>query len=187
MTSAIVDSPAVDAAEHVRLAHKIAARWRKLAALLGLDADDLAGEALLGLSLAAKEWDPDRGVTFGTFAYRVIDHRVRNALRAASRRGRLRTQSLTSLDGGQQEPPDCRAVRDHVRDGEDRALVVRLLETAALTDRQREGIMRRFYGGETLRAIAASWGVTDGAVSQTIERALENLREAAGVDLREAG
>lgn len=88
-------------------ADQLVAEWLWLAdakagvfAAQGFDPDDARSDAYLGLLLAARRWDPARGVTFRTYAARTIegtirDHRRRRTWRRqCSDRGRI----LVSLD-----------------------------------------------------------------------------------------
>lgn len=51
---------------YLPLAHAAARRYQRA---WPNHADDLAGDALLALSKAARDYDPERGVKFATFAY----------------------------------------------------------------------------------------------------------------------
>lgn len=54
--------------------------------LAGGERDDLLQEALIGLCLAVRDFDPDAGCTFRTFAGLCISRQVVTAIRAAGRR-----------------------------------------------------------------------------------------------------
>lgn len=67
----------------VPLAHKLARDTYNSSAYKfatrGFDVDDLAGEALFGLTKAARDFDSDRGVPFVNFAARYIKNELSNA------------------------------------------------------------------------------------------------------------
>jgi RNA polymerase sporulation-specific sigma factor len=54
--------------------------------LAGAERDDLLQEALIGLCLAVRDFDPDAGSSFRTFAGLCVTRQVVNAVRAAARR-----------------------------------------------------------------------------------------------------
>ena len=54
-----------------------------------------------------------------------------------------------------------------------------LFAGAGLTEREDAAIRRTFAGGEKLRCVARSFGVTEGRASQIRQRAFEKLRAAA--------
>jgi RNA polymerase sporulation-specific sigma factor len=54
--------------------------------LAGAERDDLLQEALIGLCLAVRDFDPEGGSSFRTFAGLCVSRQVVNAIRAAGRR-----------------------------------------------------------------------------------------------------
>ena len=69
--------------DHLPLARKLA--WRYVGR--GEPLDDLVQVGALGLLRASDRFDPDRGVSFGTFAAVVIDGEIRRHLRASTNEG----------------------------------------------------------------------------------------------------
>jgi RNA polymerase sporulation-specific sigma factor len=67
--------------KHRRLAYAIAAEFH----LPGAESQDVEQEALIGLWVAARDWDRDGGASFPTFARLVIRRRLAAVLRAALR------------------------------------------------------------------------------------------------------
>lgn len=53
--------------------------------LAGGDSEDLIQEGMVGLLNAMREFDPEKGTSFRTFAETCIRNRIRSAIRAASR------------------------------------------------------------------------------------------------------
>jgi len=65
----------INVADHTRLAHMVAWRYKRVADKLNVDYDDLQQIALIGIWQATQKFDPDKGFTFSTFASRVaINH-----------------------------------------------------------------------------------------------------------------
>ncbi len=52
--------------------------------LMGADAEDLLQEGMLGLMNAIREYDPERGGSFGSFARLCVTRRIYSAVRAAA-------------------------------------------------------------------------------------------------------
>lgn len=172
--------PAIDASQHLGIARKVAARYRRHAARLGIEEDDLLGEAYVGLVVAAREFDPERGAKFSTFAFEVAAHRVCRALHAAgaARRGRGRVVPWPApfADGSPSlDPIDHR--RNDADGCEDAELIGRLL--GALGERRRGLIASRYAGGRTDAEAAAELGVSEAAVSASCRAGLRQMREAA--------
>ena len=70
-------SPAIDAEEHLGLAHLCANRFRDR----GIEYEELYSAACMGLVKAAHAFDPSRGVCFSTYAVPVIMGEVRRLFR----------------------------------------------------------------------------------------------------------
>jgi hypothetical protein len=82
--TATLGAPVIDPAEHRGLAVSLAKKFIRRAGAMGVPLDDLVGEALLGLVLASRKFDPGRGAVFGTFATMVIRHRLEKFLPSAT-------------------------------------------------------------------------------------------------------
>jgi Sigma-70 region 2 len=96
--------PALDVGEHVRLAYKVAGRYRRWAEVVGVEQEEVVGEALFALVVSGRKWDPVLDA-FSTIAVPMIKRGVRRMLQ----KRRLPTSSLTGDDGGQREVVDRRA------------------------------------------------------------------------------
>lgn len=209
---------------------RLAVDWamkRKPTASLGLD--DLASTACFGLIEAAKRYDPERDIRFGTYASYWIRCFINNALQ--DNRGELRVprhaqfqlsrlrkaershgellidseevRSILGITKGQQQwmvsanaAFSASAMKINVMDGEnedqdntvDRApdACERLEDEEAserlhaainrLPARQQDIIRRRFFGGETLKVIGDTVGITRERVRQIEEEAIAKLR-----------
>lgn len=175
------------AERHVSLARALARRfwWR----------DDALSDAYWGLVQAARHYDPRRGVSFVTFAYRRIIGALRDGERAndASRRrdGTRRYwptawhEQLSSSDEDQYTYEEV--VRDlrpsaeeaHIERDSRRELEAVISELPARTSM----MVHQFAHGQGKRRIAAIHGVTPGRVSQIfgheVRPALRALRDRA--------
>jgi RNA polymerase primary sigma factor len=104
---------------NLRLAQKLALKYSRCAAALGLTLDDLRQEAAIGLSRAAEKFDPARGYKFSTYAFWWISQALNRSVDAAGliripagRRQQLRRLSaaeLQALPAGKREPLQCAA------------------------------------------------------------------------------
>ena len=70
----------IDAAQHMRLAYRIASRLRSRWEGL-MPREDAEGWAMLGLVKAANRYDPARGLAFSTYAGYRIAGEIRDAIR----------------------------------------------------------------------------------------------------------
>ena len=66
--------------------------------LAGGSAEDLISEGMIGLVTAIREYRPDRGARFRSFAERCIRSRICSGLRAASRGKNLPLNTYVSID-----------------------------------------------------------------------------------------
>lgn len=118
--------------KHRGLAYKIAAKYD----VPGYDTDDLRQEALIALWMAARSHNEALG-PFGPWAGRVIDARLIDLLRKATRTGRHRQDERpreVSLDGHEPTVEPDRQLRD----------LVDLLPT--LTKKERAAIAAKLNG-----------------------------------------
>lgn len=80
-------------------------RYRRLAAgkarnyfLLGSDHDDVVQEALIGLYQAVRDYDPDRGASFRSFAELCVTRQIVTAIKASARFKHAPLTQAVSLD-----------------------------------------------------------------------------------------
>ena len=66
--------------------------------LMGGDSEDLVQEGMLGLLTAIREYDPDRGASFRTFAEVCTRNRLHSAVKAAARDKHTPLNSYVPLD-----------------------------------------------------------------------------------------
>lgn len=149
MTMTVSSPPGVDATAHLRLAVKVASRYRRIGELAGFEWEDLVQEANIGLLQAVRNFDPDRCLQFSTLAYRMIRYRLLRIMKTPLRRiDKFKIEAL---------PDEDRLTDDQAAEaGEvevDRAALARLL--ARLNPADLEIIEARFgLGGAAPRCVA---------------------------------
>lgn len=73
----------IDVLEHEKLVYRVANRYRSMGERIG-SVDDLVQIGWLGLLKAARDFRPDYGFAFSSYAYQKIDGEIRRYLRQAS-------------------------------------------------------------------------------------------------------
>jgi RNA polymerase primary sigma factor len=160
--------------------------------------DEMVQEARIGLMIAARKFDPARGVRFGTYATWWCRQRIRRAADNWSLgvarvpvhvRGEDRLELLRKLRGRSLHGPVPHGKRpDHwhpaanspgpaelAAEADDRAYIHRCLRY--LPRRQRRVIEMRCLEGATLDQVGRELGITRERVRQLEERALARLRK----------
>jgi RNA polymerase sigma factor (sigma-70 family) len=155
--------------------HQVDRAW--LSPRLGLMREDLVSAGCYGLLLAARKFDPSRGVAFGVFArthvHGALMREIQNAMKASG------VGSEDIFVGSDEIEPD--ALPD-----ESTALVVDSAETAQLrelmefnlTERERLLVTLYYYEELTLAEIAAVLDESESAVSRALNAAVAQLRTA---------
>ena len=170
---AVLEAPvAFDPGAHVRLAFRVANRFRRRAVAAGLEVEDLAGHALLALVKKARRYTPERGApsTFAamTMRYAIISllkhHRPLNGLPADA--------------GGRELPLAAPPERDRHAEAE---LVGRLLDELPARER---AVAAEFFGlgdgrARRLEDLGEEMGVSKSRIGQLLDRALGRMRAAA--------
>ncbi|MCY2931678.1 MAG: sigma-70 family RNA polymerase sigma factor [Planctomycetota bacterium] len=179
--------------ENLLLAHTIALRLKKH--YPWLDLEDTYSYSLLGLTLAARSWQPDRGLSFGGFAghkamFLAIDEMRHDGL--LRRKGSGRSPEV-SLGGTRQTPSSYDPIDPGGQDGEEqvdvRDLLDHLLSTLRTADRN---LLTMYYADDmTLAEIGYVLGVSESAVCLQHAALLKDLRRktqaATRSDDREMG
>jgi RNA polymerase primary sigma factor len=185
--------------QHLGLVHWVASRYRHAAGSLSFD--ELVSAGNLGLLRALELYEPERGVSFTTYARHWIRHFVVRELQnhGATVRVPVHTQALRrqrkerirelvfSLDA---PLPNGRSgegretwhdVMPAPASGELGAAhdVAQLLGRCNLTPGERRLLALRFWGDETLNDAGRELGVSRERARQLQEAALEKLRGAA--------
>jgi RNA polymerase sigma-70 factor (ECF subfamily) len=148
------------------LCARYAGRVYRFAAMISSsshDADDLAQTALERAIRGLSAFDENRGEIEG-WLWRIVANAARDTARSARRRRLLLEALIHSVDrSARQGPPET----------PDEAL---LAAVRALPDRQRIAIALRYGADLSLRAVAATLGLSEPATGMLIRRALDRLR-----------
>jgi RNA polymerase sigma factor (sigma-70 family) len=167
-------------AENGGLVATIAARYQGR----GLDSDDLLQEGRIGLLKAVRNFDPERGVAFGTVAWSFISTEIRHALRIEGRRAREET--LLDAPVGEDGVATLADILPDDGPGPEEQTLAEiagaLVRNAVplLPVELREVIVLRYgldgHAPRSLREIGLALGVSQTTVSSREERALDLLR-----------
>jgi RNA polymerase sigma factor (sigma-70 family) len=179
MTRTACPAPGVDATLHLRLAAKVASRYKRIGEIAGFEWDDLVQEAHIGLLQAVRDFDPGLGLEFSTLAYQMIRYRLLRVLKTPLRRvDRLKRQQLPVDD----HLTDEQAVQASALEV-DRAAMAALL--ARLSPKDLEVIRARFGLGmnppQKLEELAVQYRVSKQRMHQRVQHALAELQRLARV------
>jgi RNA polymerase sigma-70 factor (ECF subfamily) len=133
-------------------------------------AEEVCQEVLLEVWCAASRFEPGRGSALAwvtTIAHRRAVDRVRAERRSAERQMRAARHQVPYDEVA--ETVEARLDRERVR----RCL-------GALTNVQRESVTLAYYGGYTLREVAALLAVPEGTIKTRMRDALIRLRDCLG-------
>lgn len=156
-----------------------------------LELDDLVAVGVEALLRAAERFDPDRGVPFGAFAYLrvrgamcesigVVGPLTRGVVRR--RQGRPDRRTLPAVFRFDERrvgaAQSCCQVEDEMTSAVDTARLTPRLSQALeeLSHRDRQIILRHYFGGDTLHEIGRDLGRSRSWASRVHSRALARLR-----------
>lgn len=184
------------AAAHVGVAEQIAT-WR--ARQTNGDYDELLSDALLGLLDAAVRWDRDRYPDFAKYAKTIVRFRMVDAYRLrnfGSRHRRFYVDSLDRSIGESLTLGEALAMNGHGdlvaqgadddlladnEPGDDTATAEHAL--GVLYGRTAE-VARRVANGESMAAIADTYGVSESRICQIHAEAVGMMKLAVGIEER---
>ncbi len=144
----------------------------------GLAREDLVSAGCYGLLLAARRFDPGRGVGFGVFARSHVHGAVMREINLAMRAAGVGFSEVLTFDGEPVEPdslPD-----ESSADGLERAATaeVRDLMECLLTEPERTLLALYYFQEMTLAEIAAIVGGSESSAARAIKAALAKLKAA---------
>lgn len=157
---------------------------------------DLVGAGWIGAIHAVDRWDPQRGVTLGTFAGArirgaMLDHLRGLDLMSRDVRRAFRMELVRAELAGDAPPEQPRVVSidscaawkalecGDARRAEDAADVATIVGRARLSPREHDMVKRYYLGDEGLGLVAKRFGVSSSRASQIRARVMEKLRQAA--------
>jgi RNA polymerase sporulation-specific sigma factor len=162
----------------------VARRARRRWFLVGGDRDDVEQEALIGLCEAVRDFDPDQGASFRSFAELCVARQVLTAVRRASRHKHLPLNRSVPLSPVPDDVVDLRPVLAAEADPAD-AVVARLgtddalaALSARLTPLERQvlalSLERRSYG---------EIGARLGRGTKAVDNAVQRIKRKAEAEL----
>ena len=183
--SALADSePMLDDREiarlvenYIPLAAKQADRvW--VSARLGVTRDDLISAGCYGLLLAARRFDPARGVGFGVFARSHVHGALMREINCAMKAAGLGDDDVF-IAGSEEFELDSIADEHAVSATEAVEVAeIRDLMEFVLTERERLALTLYFFEELTLAEITAVTEESESAIARTIKGALKKLKDA---------
>lgn len=84
--------------------------------LVGADTDDLIQEGMIGLFKAIRDYRPEEGITFHSFAVVCIQRQVKTALKLAGRKKHLPLNQSISLQSSKFDDDDDKDLSDYIED-----------------------------------------------------------------------
>jgi RNA polymerase sigma factor for flagellar operon FliA len=157
--------------------HQVDRAW--LSPRIGLARADLVSAGCYGLLLAARRFDPARGVGFGVFARSHVHGALMREIQTAMRGAGVGTDEVLII-GSDIEPDSLPDTREAPADSAETAQVRELLEYQ-LSERERLIVTLYFYEELTLAEIAAVVSESESAVSRALKGAIDRLRVAMKV------
>ena len=160
--------------ENMGLAHFIARKF--FGNVWGVPSQDIESAAGLGLTLAARDYEPARGNKFSTFAWKMIRGTILSEIRRLTHGGRaLHTLTEMDADGAEDLADPANPTLRINAQIDARKQIERL--TLRLSQRSKRIIYMRFVDELSIGAIAKRFGITEGRVSQIVAESLETMRK----------
>lgn len=168
-------SKVIPVEQHLGLARKVAWKYRGAA-----EQEELLSVAYLGLTKAGVRYQPERGGTFSTFAYIVVESEILIFLRKEKR-----WKGLLSLDDPipgtegltfQETIPDP---ADPFLALENRLLAEEILETGNLTPAERKTMKLYYQEGKTQTEVGRLLGVSQTVICRKLRTAVGKLQKGA--------
>jgi len=182
-TSQTVTAPLLPESEIARLVedylplvlHQVDRAW--LSPRIGLGREDLVSAGCYGLLLAARRFDPSRGVGFGVFARSHVHGALMREIQTAMKGSGCGTDDVLVIgsDIDSDALPDQR--EKPAADSAEVAQIRELLEYQ-LSEHDRLIVTLYFYEELTLAEIAEVVSESESAVSRALKSAIDRLRAA---------
>ena len=150
--------------------------------LAGGDSEDLIQEGMFGLISAIRQYDPDSGASFYTFAEHCIRRRLLSAIRSASRLKHFPLNDGMSLEQLSEDPssPLLTALEAYQRSPEDLVLARESKEElytafSQCLSRFESKVLSLYLAGGSYREIAARLGKDEKAIDNAVQRIRRKL------------
>lgn len=159
--------------------------------LRGGDSEDLTQEGMLGLLSAIREYDPDKGAAFKTYAEICIRNRIQSALRSASRKKHAPLNDRVPLDEVLSDETQALGARYFQRSPEEQVLA-RETENEFLSaysrslSRLEAQILPLYLAGLSYQEIASRIGKDVKAVDNAVQRIRRKLARLPSGDNSES-
>ena len=150
--------------------------------LAGGDSDDLIQEGMFGLLSAIRQFDPETGASFRTFAEHCIRMRLLSAVKSASRLKHLPLNERVSLEQLSDDPSSQISALPEVFRQNPEDLVLARERTEELyavfsqcLSRLEKSVLTLFLEGDSYRSIAEKLGKDEKAVDNAVQRIRRKL------------
>jgi RNA polymerase sigma factor FliA len=155
--------------------HQVDRAW--LSPRLGLTREDLVSAGCYGLLLAARKYDPTRGIAFGVFARTHVHGAVMREIQTAMKASGASSGEVFPV--GEAIEPDSLPDESSVSPVDTLEVTqIRELMEFSLTERERLLVTLYYYEELTLAEIAAVVEESESAVSRALNTAVTHLRAA---------
>lgn len=159
--------------------------------LIGGDSEDLIQEGMLGLLSAIREYDPEKGASFKTYAEVCIHNRIQSAIRSAGRKKHAPLNDGIPLDDVLSDESKSQGAQYFQRSPEEQVLARETeKEFSSIYSRClskfEAGILDLYLDGLSYQEIAVSTGRNIKAVDNAIQRIRRKLAKLPSGDNSES-
>ncbi len=159
--------------------------------LIGGDSEDLIQEGMLGLLSAIREYDPEKGASFKTYAEVCIHNRIQSAIRSAGRKKHAPLNDGIPLDDVLSDESKSQGAQYFQRSPEEQVLARETEKEfssiySRCLSRFEAGILDLYLDGLSYQEIAVSTGRNIKAVDNAIQRIRRKLAKLPSGDNSES-
>ncbi len=147
--------------------------------LIGGDTEDLIQEGMIGLLSAIREYDPDKGASFKTFANICIHNRIQSAVRSASQKKHRPLNDCVPFDDVLSDESKSLGTRFSHPSPEEQVLARETQQEFSTYPRYlskfENSVAERYLAGSSYQEIAASLDCPIKSVDNAIQRIRRKL------------
>ena len=159
--------------------------------LIGGDSEDLIQEGMLGLLSAIREYDPEKGASFKTYAEVCIHNRIQSAIRSAGRKKHAPLNDGIPLDDVLSDESKSQGAQYFQRSPEEQVLARETEKEfssiySRCLSRFEAGILDLYLDGLSYQEIAVSTGRNIKAVDNAIQHIRRKLAKLPSGDNSES-